>query len=268
MQADHSRGPPRWRQFSWQGLGAFAFALAPWMADAMPCTNMSLVLAIDGSGSINDHEFSLQLQATARALTHPDVVRAMAELGGVAVATVIWADNAFPPQIIDWERIADRASAERFAVRMAGQMRAVSGNTDIGDGISAALDLIDNPANCATYNVIDVSGDGRETLYSSRRGTSLLQVRARAQDADVTINGLAISSSDSRLVDYYRSHVISGPSAFVMETTSFAGFSHAMQQKLLREVGGYRDRLSADAGHWTNSGEGNRGFTTQIPPGG
>lgn len=217
------------------------------MAEAMPCTSMSLVLAIDGSGSITDREFALQLQATAAALTDPQVIEAMADLGGVAVATVIWADNGFAPQIIDWTEIADRGSAEQLAARIAGEPRAVSGNTDIGDGINAALDLIENPSNCASYNVIDVSGDGRETLYSSRRGTSLLQVRTRAQGVGVTINGLAISSLDVELADYYRNHVISGPSAFVMETTTFEGFSDAMQQKLLREVGGYRARLSADA---------------------
>jgi hypothetical protein len=229
-----------------QGLGALALSLGPLSATAMPCTNMTLVLAIDGSGSISDAEFALQIAATARAITNPEVIRAMAEIGGVAVNAVIWADTAFGVRPLDWVRISDSASAAQFAAMLARQPRNVTGNTDMGNGINGALDLIDDPNNCASYNVIDVSGDGRETLYSSRRGASLLVARHRAEDLGVIINGLAISTLDSHLAAYYRDHVISGPAAFVIETTSFEGFGEAMQRKLLKEIGGYSATLSAE----------------------
>ncbi len=214
---------------------------------AMPCTNMALVLAIDGSGSVSDQEFALQLSATAYAISEPEVVAAMAGLGGVAVSAVIWGDSAFGTHTLDWVRIADRASAEVFAARLASQNRQVSGNTDLGNGISAALDQIGNPANCASYNVIDVSGDGRETLYSNRRSPSLAVARQRAQDEGVVINGLAISSADQGLADYYRDHVIAGSGAFVIEAATIGSFADAMKRKLLREIDGYPYNLTASA---------------------
>ena len=115
MPSTHLRESPRSRMTSWQGLGVMALVLSPLSAAAMPCTNMTLVLAIDGSGSISDSEFALQLDATARALTDPQVVQAMADLGGVAVTALIWADTAFGAKTLDWVRIADAASAMTLA---------------------------------------------------------------------------------------------------------------------------------------------------------
>jgi hypothetical protein len=247
MQSIQSAKTASSRTLSWQALALTALVAGPVPAVAMPCTNMTLVLAIDGSGSITDAEFTLQLAATARAILDPEVVQAMAEIGGVAVAAVIWADTAFGVQTLDWVRISDQVSANDFASRLASQPRLVSGNTDIGQGISMALDLVADPNNCASYNVIDVSGDGRESQFSARRGASLRVARQRAEDMGVIINGLAISTLDTTLAAYYRDHVIAGPSAFVIETTSFAGFGEAMQRKLLNEVNGYSLMLTAEA---------------------
>lgn len=247
MQADRPRRTPSagWMCRSVLGLSGLVLAALP--AGAMPCTNMTLVLAIDGSGSIGDAEFAYQLAATARAITAPEVVAAMAAVGGVAVTALIWGDSGFGVHRLDWVEIFDPASAERFAATLAAQPRLVTGDTDMGYAISAALDLIGDPANCASYNVIDVSGDGRETLYANRRGISLAVARQRAEDQGVVINGLAISTVDPRLADYYHNHVISGPGAFVVETTTFAGFGDAMRRKLLSEVRGYAQTQVANA---------------------
>ncbi len=40
--------------------------------------DLELVLAVDSSGSIDGHEFALQRLGYARALTHPDVLAAIA----------------------------------------------------------------------------------------------------------------------------------------------------------------------------------------------
>jgi hypothetical protein len=221
--------------------------LRPQAAQAMPCTAMTLVLAIDGSGSIGDAEFGLQLAATAGALTDPAVVEAMAGLGGVAVAAVIWGDSAFGIQGLDWALIRDQASARVFAAALAGQPRRVSGNTDIGHGISAALDLIDNPANCASYNVIDVSGDGRESTLSDRSSIRLRVARARAEEMGVIINGLPIATVDAGLPAYYRDHVISGAGSFVIAAAGYRDFGDAIRRKILREVEGFALTLSAEA---------------------
>jgi len=222
-----------------QSAVVLALTLSPMPSRAMPCASMALVLAIDASGSISDAEYALQIQSTARALRDPQVVAAMESVGGVAVAAVIWADTAFGVRPLPWVHVTDMVSADSFALILASQPRIITGNTDMGNGISAALDLLDDPRNCATYRVIDVSGDGRESIMTRSTAVSLRQAKARADATGVIINGLAVSINDPRLADYYLNHVIQGPGSFMIEVVSYEAFEQAMIQKLLREVGGY-----------------------------
>ena len=69
----------------------------------------------------------------------------------------------------------------------------MAGNTDLGHGIGVALDLLDQPGTCATQRVTDVSGDGRETVHSRRSSILLSEVRERAHEMGVQINGLAVA---------------------------------------------------------------------------
>jgi len=135
--------------------------------------------------------------------------------------------------------VTDIVSAESFALILDSLPRIITGNTDMGNGISAALDLLDDPRNCATYRVIDLSGDGRESIMTRSSAISLRQAKARADETGVIINGLAVSTNDPYLADYYLNHVIQGSGSFMIEVRSYGAFEQAMIQKLLREVGGY-----------------------------
>jgi len=67
---------------------------------------VALVLLMDSSDSIAPNEFSLQRDATAAALEHPDVVRAIEDVGGVAVLT---ASFGWKPEIMTpWRIVSDR----------------------------------------------------------------------------------------------------------------------------------------------------------------
>ena len=217
---------------------AFAVVpLRPSIAQSIPCADVALVLAIDGSGSISDIEFFFQLDATGQALRDPAVVGRMQSVGGVAVAAVLWGDAATGTQVIGWEKVADAGGAERFARRLTSQKRIVTGNTDIGVGLMAALDLLDDPRNCAMRRVIDVSGDGRETpLFRKGEKISLLQSVSRAKEMGVVINGLAITTKDPDLEEYFRTRVITGIGSFVDPVASYSDFADAMKRKLLREL--------------------------------
>lgn len=204
----------------------------------MPCADVALVLAIDASGSIDPVEFSLQTAATARALGDPEVVAAMQAVGGVALAAVIWGDAAYGTQRLPWALVDGPAQAQGFAARLAGQTRAVAGNTDLGVGLGAALDLLEDPANCASRRIVNVSGDGRETpLFRHAQRLPLAVSRARAERMGVTVNGLAITGQDAGLAGYYRDRVALGQGSFVIEVSDTSGFAAAMKRKLLREIG-------------------------------
>ncbi len=58
----------------------------------------------------------------------------------------------------------------------------------------------------------------------------------------VTVNGLAVVNAEPALAEYYRTQVITGPGAFVLEVRDFRAFSEAIVQKLEREI---RPQLSA-----------------------
>ncbi|MBM3522352.1 MAG: DUF1194 domain-containing protein, partial [Alphaproteobacteria bacterium] len=79
--------------------------------------DVELVLAIDGSLSIDDEEFRLQAEGTAAAFTDPAVIRALTggESGAIAVAFVQWAGPLEQSVSIAWTLIDGRAAAYRFA---------------------------------------------------------------------------------------------------------------------------------------------------------
>ena len=117
-----------------------------------------------------------------------------------------------------------------------------SGSTAIGEGIAAALRAIDGNDVEAARAVVDVSGDGRESV--AREFTVLVgQARAMALSRGIVINGLAIQNEVSDLADYYRRNVQAGPDSFVMTAKDYEDFAEAMRLKLLREIE-YRPRLA------------------------
>lgn len=179
----------------------------------------------------------LQIQGYSRALTSPGVISSFSLAGTVDIAAIFWADSAFAPQTIPWHRIASAEDAHRFADALAATERRVSGNTDIGSGLMAAIELFDEAEQCAERKIIDLSGDGRASVVA-RRGDriTVASARQKAEDLGITVNALAITAQEPKLADYYRRAVTTGPESFVMEVSDFDGFKHAITQKLMREL--------------------------------
>jgi hypothetical protein len=225
------------------GKGSAAFAGLFFMGLAATpafagCADLSLVLAIDASGSISAPEFSLQQAGYANAFSSVPVQRALGEAGVVDIAVVLWGDGEMATQVLPWQRVAGPADAAALAGMIAGMPRVVTGNTDIGTGVSVALDLLENPANCAVRNLINVSGDGRETLSARARAhIPLVFARERAEAMGVTINALAITNDDHGLASWYEDRVIVGADAFVIEVDGFESFAEGIVEKLAREIG-------------------------------
>jgi hypothetical protein len=223
-------------------LAPYIVALMPLMAlraEANPadCADVAVVFAIDASGSIAGTDFHLQTAGHYLALNHPDVLAALAAAGTVDLAAVFWADSAYAPQVIDWERVHTAEDARRFGRRLVATPRRMSGNTDIGNGLTAALDLIEGSDRCAHRAVIDLSGNGRATtLGRIARSVPLAFARQRAEDMGVTINALAITTGDAGLADYFRRHVMAGFDSFVMEADSLDAYPEALARKLVREL--------------------------------
>jgi hypothetical protein len=92
-------------------------------------------------------------------------------------------------------------------------------------------------------HTIDVSGDG-----TNNSGRDVTTSRDEAVGKGVTINGLVILSTSPTpwnpehtnppggLTHYYRTNVVGGPGAFVIEAQNFESFGTALVNKLVLEI--------------------------------
>lgn len=213
-------------------------AMLPMVVQAQArCADLALVLAIDASGSIDDAEFRLQQLGYAAAFDSPRVQAAIAAAGVVDIGVIFWGDSTISPQILPMQPIASAHDARALRDRIAGVQRRVTGDTGIGSGLYASIDMIEAQAPCAVRRVINVSGDGRETTVSRpRHFVPLVLARQRAGSLGIVINALAIETDEPDLTNWFRERVITGPGAFVMRVGDFQAFGDALIEKLIREI--------------------------------
>lgn len=198
--------------------------------------DLNLVLAIDCSQSVDDAEFALQIQGTARALRSEEILQAIhAEpFGSVAVTVVQWSGENSQIVAIPWTLVSDRESAATLADDVANLPRLTrDGSTSISALIGFAADLIARSPNRATRNVIDVAADG-----ANNSGTRVDIARDHAVSRGIVVNGLTILNEVQYLHYYFRNHVIGGHGAFVEIASDYADFERAIAKKLLREIQG------------------------------
>ncbi len=203
--------------------------------------DLLLVLAADGSGSIDEDEFKLQREGYAAAISDPRVVAAIQSGygGSIAVATIEWGAPTSQHIIVDWTVIRDQASADAFAADILVAPRKAFGYNSISNAIAYSAALMRESGLVAPRKVIDVSGDGPQI-----GGMPLERIRAEAIDEDITINALAINNKDGMLRgpggmpldEHYRRDVIGGFGAFVEVAESRADLNRALLKKLIREI--------------------------------
>jgi len=212
--------------------------LLPFPLMAQERVDLELVLALDASASVSADEYQLQMQGIANAFRDPSVQRAIASgpIQKIAVQIVVWAEAGDPKRTGEWFSVADANDAERFARYVEGFGRRLIGGTGIGDGVLHSIDQILGNEFVGTRRVIDVSGDGRESI-SDLIFLFVGIARQKADQHDVTVNGLAILNNDPTLDEYYRREVATGPGNFVMAVGSYQDFADAIKKKLLREIG-------------------------------
>lgn len=224
-------------------LGAFALPAAAELVD------LELVLAVDASGSIDEDEMRLQRQGYADAFVNERVVRALS--GGfhrsIAVLYLEWAATGCEQVAVNWTKLNDAELAKAFAtaIMTAPRSQSCPGGNAIGDAIAFAAAQINGNDFDSERMVIDVSGDGPNTL-----GRPVTVARDAAVAQGITINGLAILRASSwygsTLTEHYRNSIIGGPGAFVMEAEKGEAFADAVLNKLVREIASLAPRHAAD----------------------
>jgi hypothetical protein len=203
--------------------------------------DLSLVLAVDVSRSIDDDEAKLQRQGYIDALTSPRVLGAIRGglTGSIAVAYIEWAGWEYQRLVIPWTRIRGAADAQRFTDAIAEAPRVSMSWTSVSGALAFSLATLEASPYEGTRSVIDVSGDG-----VNNSGPPAEVFRDRAIAEGITINGLPIINDRPTfgrlppmpLDVYYRESVIGGPGAFMVVAEDFASFGQAVLRKLVREI--------------------------------
>jgi hypothetical protein len=215
------------------------------LAHAAQAVDVALVLVDDVSGSINDDEYKLEKQGYYDAFTNSGVVAAIqgGPIGAIAVAVVEFAGEGQVENVIDWTVIHDAESARAFAQKFQDAPRSSWGHTAIGEGVTLAIQDLDNSGLQATRRVIDVAGDG-----TNNSGRPVEDARDEAAKQGIVINGLAIANESDipwlqrhthppgGLGNYYRHSVTAGETSFVLEVHSYQSFTEAVTRKLVQEI--------------------------------
>ena len=193
---------------------------------------LALALAVDVSASVTEDSYLLQHEGIARAFANPRLIEAIIGAPeGIEVLVLEWSDPDKITVTVDWQRVADRASAGAFAAAVRASRRSSNGLTAIGPALLAAAASFDRLPEPAVRRVIDLSGDGMANF-----GLPPAAARDQIVASGITVNGLAILSEEPWLADYYRSNVIGGPAAFVVTARTFGDFAGAMLRKLTQEI--------------------------------
>ena len=236
----------RWgkRRALWVGwlLGLLAMLAATADTRAETQVDLALVLAVDASGSVDQHRFELQKQGYAAAFRDRRVLNAIRSglTQSIAVTMFQWTGPRLQVQVVPWTLIKDEASANAFAAAIEAAPRQLFGG---GTSISGAIDygriLLAQTEFAPTRRVIDVSGDG-----SNNSGRPVTFARDDAARAGVGVNGLPILSIEPGLDRYYRDYVIGGPGAFMVPADSYDTFAEALIKKLITEIAASEARKS------------------------
>lgn len=213
-----------------------ALPLAPREAEAAPVVGLSLVLAVDVSGSVDANEYNLQKQGYVQAFQSAAVQNAIlgSQLGGIAVTLVEWSGSGQQAQVVPWTIIDSVADSNAFAAAVNGITRQFSGLTAVGQAINYSVGLFGSAPE-AIRKVIDVSGDGSDNVDGVAFTAA---ARNAAVAAGITINGLPILGSESGLLAWYQTNVQGGPGSFTIAAPDFAAFAGAIEAKLIAEIVG------------------------------
>ena len=208
--------------------------LMPLPGMAQTKVDLELILMADGSGSIDDEEFTLQRGGYTRALRHPRIINAIRSgpLGRIALTYVEWSGPFLQVPVVPWTMIGSKDDIAAFAKKLETHPRELyGGGTAVGSAVLYAIDSLKNNSFDGRRRVIDVSGDGPD-----RHGPLASDSRDQAVALGMVVNGLPILEGYFGLADWFRDNVIGGPGAFVIPARRFEDVETAIRIKLIREI--------------------------------
>jgi len=206
---------------------SFLFSL---VSTPLIACDLALALAVDVSGSVDRHEYRLQMGGLATALNDPLISEALVR-SNAQLMLVQWTGATRQVVTIPWTPITGFDAVEAFAEEVRDAPRVWRNySTAIGDALEYTLAQFEPVSHCGR-RLIDLSGDGE-----SNEGAPPLQVQDRLRAHGITVNAIAIEASVPDLMAYFFENVIVGDGAFVVSAETFEEYPEKIRKKLLREV--------------------------------
>src|SRR5262249_9702933 len=201
--------------------------------------DVSLVLAVDVSGSIDYQEAELQRKGLVDAFLNKEVLDAIkaGSLGRIGVSVVYFSskDYGYMSIPVNWMVVEDEKSAQAFVKTLVSARRPSARGTSISDALEYAMRQFQTGPFHSLKQVVDVSGDG-----VNNAGRRVEEVRDEVLAKGITINALPIidDSTPQDLDKYFEGCVTGGPASFVIPAKGFIDFARAIRRKLILEISG------------------------------
>jgi Mg-chelatase subunit ChlD len=205
--------------------------------DGRPAVDVAVVFVVDTSYSMNEGELAIARAAHVAAFRSREVLAAIArEEVRVGVAYVEF--GAFAETIVGWTVVEDPETAEVFAAALAAAPVLSRPGTGIAEGLTEAGRLLDRAPYRAARTVVDILGDGINSVPSPFHRAPVAEARNALLARGAIVNGmpLLIDPSEAALDLYYEETVIGGPGAFSMPLTDIGQMPVALRQKIIAEL--------------------------------
>lgn len=202
---------------------------------AVEC-RLALLLALDVSSSVDEAEDALQRGGLASALISRPVQAAFfADDLPVALAVYEWSGRYNQEMLLEWRIIRGPADLLEAAEVLARSDRSHNEfPTAMGYGLGYGAGVLARAPKCL-FQTLDMAGDGE-----NNEGFGPRVAYREFPFQGVTVNGLVVNGADYEaevtLIDYYRTHVLRGPGAFLEVAQGFEDYENAMRRKLEREL--------------------------------
>lgn len=197
--------------------------------------DVSIVFAVDTSGSVDPPIALLQKEGHAVALEAPEVIAAIQRgyVGCIAISYFEWSAKGAQRLVLPWSRICDAASAAGAArmIRENGASRGFGKRTSLTAAIDHSSWLLDGFD--APRKVIDISANG-----SNNDASNIVKARQGALGRGYVINAILEldSSSEPGLLRYFQNKIVGGQGSFVTSAASPDDFIAALRSKLIKEI--------------------------------
>lgn len=204
-------------------------------------TEVALVLALDGSGSVNSERYEMQVEGHCSALYSPRAEQLLARYN-IALLGCVYSEKCV--KVVPWSLITNELELRAFATKLRGHERPLSQEIGRHTGITSVLRFAkDELTSCpwgVLRKVVDVSGDGPNN-YDEH---SFEGVRAAFLNEGFVINGMPIVRFPESYPDperdptvvFYRENLVGGEGCFYLPAKSFEDIGDTFGKKFFREV--------------------------------